>query len=133
MSNTDDKKDEEIIVNNHDIEDKVNKFSEMLNDIENLDDKAKHLYKEIYENAIADRQNSYVMFSKLARIVSANNTTEFAIHAKSIRDFIERMQKANDQLSKLLELIIKLKQSNAEIDSETMFDEIKSFNQTKKK
>lgn len=131
MSNEKENETSLVEVNERNIEEKIRDFSSLLGDIENLDDKVKHLCKEIYENAIADRQNSYVMFTKLARLVS-NNGTEFAVHGKSIRDFIERMQKANDQLSRLLELIIKVKQGNETIDSESMFDQIKSFGQTKK-
>jgi len=113
-----------VEVSERNLEEKIRDFSDLLGDIENLDDKVKHLCKEIYENAIADRQNSYVMFTKLARMVS-DKSTEFAVHGKSIRDFIERMQKANDQLSRLLELIIKVKHSNEVIDPESMFDQIK--------
>lgn len=120
-----------IEVNELDIEHKVRDFGSLLKDIENLDDNLKHLCKEIYENAIVDRQNSYVMFMKLARLVN-NNGTEFAVHGKSIRDFIERMQKANDQLSRLLDLIIKVKQATDAVDSDTMYEQIKSFAPQKK-
>ena len=41
---------------------KVKDFSEMLQNIEHADAKKKILWKEIYENAVLDRQNAHVLF-----------------------------------------------------------------------
>ena len=46
------------------IEEKVSDFSSLLGQIEGLSDKKKKLWKEIYENAIYDRQNAYSLFVK---------------------------------------------------------------------
>ena len=50
------------------IEEKVSDFSSLLGQIEGLSDKKKKLWKEIYENAIYDRQNAYSLFVKLVKI-----------------------------------------------------------------
>lgn len=106
------------------VEEKIRDFSELLKGIESLDDKKRQLWKEIYENAIADRQNSYVMFTKLARIV-ADKSPEHAVHGKTIATFLERMSRSNDQLIKLAELIAKAQHVDESISSEDMFSKIK--------
>ena len=105
------------------VEQKIHDFSELLKGIESLDEKKQQLWKEIYENAIADRQNSYVMFSQLARIVH-EKSTEHAVHGKTIATYIERMSRANDQLIKLAELIAKAQSGDDNINAEDMFSKI---------
>lgn len=105
------------------VEQKIHDFSELLKGIESLDEKKQQLWKEIYENAIADRQNSYVMFSQLARIVH-EKSTEHAVHGKTIATYIERMSRANDQLIKLAELIAKAQSGDDTINAEDMFSKI---------
>lgn len=105
------------------VEEKVKDFSGLLDQIESLSDKKRQLWKEIYENAIIDRQHSYVMFVKLINIMK-DNSTEHAIHGRTVATYIEKMSKANDQLIKLAELIAKADRSSEEIDPDEMFKRI---------
>lgn len=105
------------------IEEKVRDFSTLLDQIEGLSDKKKKLWKEIYENAIYDRQNAYSLFAKLVKIVD-DKSTEHAVHGKSLASYIEKMSKANDQLIRLAELVSKAEKTNDEIDPEEMFKKI---------
>lgn len=105
------------------IEEKVRDFSELLDQIEGLSDKKKKLWKEIYENAVYDRQNAYTLFVKLVKIVD-DKSTEHAVHGKSLSSYIEKMSKANDQLIRLAELIAKAEKANDEIDPDEMFKRI---------
>lgn len=105
------------------LEEKVRDFSSLLNQIEGLSDKKKKLWKEIYENAIYDRQNAYSLFVKLVRIVE-DKSTEHAVHGKSLASYIEKMSKANDQLIRLAELVSKAEKVNDEIDPDEMFKRI---------
>lgn len=105
------------------VEERVRDFSELLKDIKSLDEKKQRLWKEIYENAIVDRQNSYAMFTKLVRI-SQDKSAEHAVHGKSIATYISGMSKANDQLIKLAELIAKAQAADDDIDPDDMFDKI---------
>ncbi len=105
------------------VEERVRDFSELLKGIKSLDEKKQQLWKEIYENAIIDRQNSYAMFTKLVRI-SKDQSTEHAIHGKSIATYISGMSKANDQLIKLAELIAKAQENDDNINPDEMFDKI---------
>jgi len=113
-----------VEISERSIEERIQNFNELLNSIESLDEKKRQLWKEIYENAIADRQNSYVMFTKLVKIV-ADKSTEHAVHGKTVATFLERMSRSNDQLIKLAELIAKAQRGDDEINSEDMFDKIK--------
>ena len=105
------------------LEEKIRDFSVLLDQIEGLSDKKKKLWKEIYENAVYDRQNSYTLFLKLVKIVE-DKSTEHAVHGKSLSSYIEKMSKANDQLIRLAELISKAEKVNDEIDADEMFSKI---------
>jgi hypothetical protein len=118
-----------VEISDRSIEEKIKDFSELLKDIESLDDKKRKLWREIYENAVTDRQNSYVMFSKLAKICG-NDTTQHAVHGKTIATFLERMSRSNDQLLKLADLIAAERANEGRIDPDAMFDQI---SQTSKK
>lgn len=113
-----------VEISERSIEERSRDFGELLNSIESLDDKKRRLWKEIYENAIVDRQNSYVMFTKLVRIVQ-DKSTEHAVHGKTIATFLERMARANDQLIKLAELIAKAQKGDDTIDPDDMFAKIR--------
>lgn len=105
------------------IEKKIKDFSELVSKIDSIDDKRRALWKEIYEHAITDRQNAYAMFVKLVQIMQ-DKSTEFAVHARSASSFIERMEKANDQLLKLADLISAAENKSNNIDSDDMFSRI---------
>ena len=105
------------------LEEKVRDFSSLLDQIEGLSDKKKKLWKEIYENAIYDRQNAYSLFVKLVKIVE-DKSTEHAVHGRSLSAYIEKMSKANDQLIRLAELVSKAEKVNDEIDPDEMFRRI---------
>lgn len=107
------------------LEQKAKDFSDLLDQIDGVSDKKKKLWKEIYENAIVDRQNAYILFSSLVNIVE-NDSTEHAVHGKNLSTYIERMSKANDQLIKLAELVEKAETAEESIDPEDMFRRINS-------
>jgi hypothetical protein len=106
------------------VEERIRDFGAILEDIESMDDKMRRLWKEIYENAIADRQNSYVMFTKLVTL-AGDKSAEHAVHGKTTVAYIERMQRANEQLVKLAELIAAAKKKDESLNPEELFDQIK--------
>lgn len=105
------------------IEQKIKDFSDLLAQIDGVSDKKKKLWKEIYENAVVDRQNAYVLFTTLVEIVE-DKSTEHAVHGKSLSTYIEKMSKANDQLIRLAELIAKAESKEEDIDPEELFKKI---------
>jgi hypothetical protein len=107
-----------------DVETKLRDFSALLDELDNLNEKKRALWKDIYTNALSDRQNSYVMFTQLFKLTDSKST-EYAVHGRTLTACIERMSKANEQLIKLAELIARAERGNEEIDANTMFDRIK--------
>jgi hypothetical protein len=105
-------------------EKRIKNFSDLLEKIDDVDDKKKQLWREIYENAITDRQNAFVMFVNLSRLAK-DNSTEHAVHGRTLATYLERMGKANDQLIKLAELISRSDPSTSVIDPDEMFSKIK--------
>lgn len=82
---------------------KIENFVEILKSIE-CSDTQKKLWKEIYENAILDREKSESLLHILLEITK-NSSSEHAVHGKSISSYLEKMAKCNDQLLKLSELM----------------------------
>lgn len=116
---------EPVEISDRSIKDRIKDFNGLLSQIESINDKKRQLWKEIYENAITDRQNAYIMFTKLVLIVQ-DKSTEHAVHGRTISSYIERMSKANDQLIRLAELVAKAESASEKIDPDDMFDKIRN-------
>ena len=102
-------------------------FVELLDSITTIDDRLKLLWKQIYENALIDRRNAYMIWTDLYLTVHGN-PEQHVIHGDHLAKYMERMEKANTQLLKLAELVYKAKdkQESEEIpDSKTLFEKIK--------
>lgn len=102
-------------------------FVELLDSITTIDERLKLLWKQIYENALIDRRNAYMIWTDLY-ITVHGNPEQHVIHGDHLSKYMERMEKANTQLLKLAELVYKAKdkQEAEEIpDSKALFDRIK--------
>jgi len=102
-------------------------FVELLDSITTIDERLKLLWKQIYDNALIDRRNAYMIWTDLYLTVHGN-PEQHVIHGDHLSKYMERMEKANTQLLKLAELVYKAKdkQEAEEIpDSKAIFDRIK--------
>lgn len=106
-----------------DVKKKVDDFANVLQKIEHADAKKKILWKEIYENAVMDRQNAHILFVE-AYTTMATGTTEHATLGSTLSKYLERMNKANDQMLKLAELIAKSENEFNAINSDDLFSQI---------
>jgi hypothetical protein len=106
-----------------DLSSKLRSFSSLLEDIKSLDDKKRRLWQEIYEYALTDRQNAYRCFSSLIDMCN-EKTHEWAIHGKTITSYIERMNKANDQLIKLATLISAEQAKEENVNMQDLYSQI---------
>ena len=88
-------------------------------------DKKKALWKEIYENAMTDRLNAYMVWHQLI-MLAHDDSSKLAIHGQTISKLLERMSRSTDQLLKLAELIANCEEraDRAEFSSEDMFKRI---------
>tara|TARA_S200000501_G_scaffold268128_1_gene251870 strand:- start:180 stop:542 length:363 start_codon:yes stop_codon:yes gene_type:complete len=102
---------------------KVKQFSELLDSIDSLEDKKKSLWKEIYENSISDRENAFILFSEAYTSMS-NTASEHISVGPILNKYLERMNKSNEQLIKLAELLSKAEENATKIDPEDIFSKI---------
>ena len=105
------------------IEEKTKKFEEMLSELVSSDDKKKLLWKEIYENALQDRQNANMLFEDSWSNM-AEGSTGHATLGPVMTKYLERMSKSNEQILRLAELIAKAEEESARIDPDDIFSEI---------
>lgn len=108
-------------------------FGSLLKSLDTSLDKKKQLWKLIFENAVTDRKNAYLVFADL--YVSVHSSpAEHAIHGPTISKYMERMSKATDQLLKLAELVAAAEEKSSEavderIDDDDLYASIQSKKQ----
>ena len=103
---------------------KVKNFADILDNIDSLKDKKKLLWKEIYENAIVDRENARMLFND-AFINLSGVLSDHANVGSVIAKYLERMCRSNDQILKLAELIAKEEDNTTSVTPDDLFDQIK--------
>lgn len=108
-------------------EKKIIQFSDLLQSLKEIDDKKKILWSEIYENAVADRENASILFTDTL-IQVKGNAANHNILGPVIAKYLERMSRANDQILKLAELIAK--EDSKELDTNSIFDKISNFDES---
>jgi hypothetical protein len=113
------------------LKEKIETFSSLLDEINSLTDKKKELWKQIYEHAMIDRQNAYILVQELMKAVE-NDDSKHAIHSQGINKYLERMQAANAQLLRLAEIIAAAEtEPKEEINPNDIFAKIQSERQKK--
>lgn len=85
-------------------EKQLDDFNSLLDSMSTTEQKTKALYKQIYQNAVTDRRNAYVLFGELYNLVN-NDATAHSVQGPNLAKYLERMSKANEQLIKLAEMI----------------------------
>ena len=106
-----------------DVNRKTEQFGALLESIENLEDKKKHLWREIYENAVVDRMNAYMLFTDVYGCMTGDKADHVTL-GPMMAKYIERMNKANDQLLKLADLIAKEEERASQIVPDDIFSQI---------
>jgi len=101
---------------------KVNDFGDLLDSINSIDEKRKFLWKEIYQNAVTDRENSYALFISLYQTMSGSSSEHLTI-GMMLTKYLERMSKANEQLLKLAD-IVKSSTENEKLSPDDIFSKI---------
>jgi hypothetical protein len=104
-------------------EGRVEQFSDLLDALKSTEDKKKLLWKEIYENALVDRENASMLFTDAWKHMSGG-TSEHATLGGTLSKYLERMCKSNEQILRLAELIAKAEDHESKIDPEDIFSKI---------
>ena len=114
---------EKLLDKNKTVEAKVEVFRKMLDSLEQTDQKKKALWKEIYENAVSDRERASILFTEAYKTMGAAATDHVTL-GTTMTKYIERMCKSNEQILKLAELITKSEQAESKIDANDLFKQI---------
>ena len=102
-------------------QEKIDAFSDLLEDLINTTDKKKLLWKEIYENALRDRVNAEILFNEAYTAMQVN---EHVTIGPILTKYLERMNRSNEQLLKLAELVSKAEEQSSRIDPDDIFTKI---------
>ena len=105
-------------------ENRIKNFADILDNIDSLENKKKMLWKEIYENALEDREKAKMLFND-AYISMSGGVNEHMNIGAIMSKYLERMGKSNEQLLKLAEIIARAEQENNKIDPDDLFSQIK--------
>ena len=103
--------------------DKIEQFTEILDNIDSLDSKKKILWKEIYENAVSDRERASILFTEAFKSMGGGAADHVSI-GPTIVKYLERMCKSNSQIMTLADLINKAEAADSKIDPDDLFSKI---------
>lgn len=103
---------------------KVEAFKELLDNLEEIDDKKKILWKEIYDNAVNDRNMADMLFTDSWQRMNGSNPLTHEVVGSTMSKYLERMCKSNEQILRLAELIHKAEEKSSKINPDDLFDQI---------
>ena len=105
---------------------RIKNFADILDNIDSLEDKKKMLWKEIYENALEDREKAKMLFND-AYISMTGGVNEHMNIGAIMSKYLERMTRSNDQILKLAELIAKEEEKSEAISEDDIFGKINGW------
>jgi len=101
----------------------IKNFADILDNIDKIEDKKKMLWKEIYENALEDREKAKLLFND-AYISMQGGINEHMNIGAVMSKYLERMCRSNDQILKLAELISKEEEKSEAVSDDDIFSRI---------
>lgn len=106
------------------LEKKLDDFGDLLESIQNMSEKRKFLWKEIFHNAMQDRSASLMMFELAFKTMDSSSAVDHVNISPVLTRYLDKMSKANDQLIKLAELIKPLQDESSVITTDDIFSKI---------
>jgi len=103
---------------------KIEAFKDLLDSLDEIDSKKKILWKEIYDNAVNDRNLADMLFTDSWQRMNGQNALTHETIGSTMSKYLERMCKSNEQILRLAELIHKAEEKAGKIDSDELFNEI---------
>ena len=103
------------------IQKKVDNFKELLDSLTELDDKRRMLWKEVYQNAVDDRERAAILFTN-ATMTMDNSTVTHTTLGTTLTKYLERMGKSNEQILRLAEMIVKVEEKEKSVDIDVLYD-----------
>jgi len=114
---------ESLLAKVKDKEQKVKDFGDMLAGINSIDEKRKALWREIYENAVSDRERAAILFTEAYMSMGESTSDHIAI-GSTMSKYLERMSKSNDQILNLADLVNKAQTEEEKIVPDELYDKI---------
>lgn len=102
---------------------KVQDFDKLLDAIDGASSREKMLWREIYDNAISDRQSADLCFLNLYPHLK-RDIDKHIMGGERLSKYLERMNKANEQLLKLAHLIQQAVDKEDKVDEEALYEEM---------
>ena len=102
---------------------KIKAFNELLDGLSSTKDKKKALWREIYENAVSDRERASILYTEAFKTMAGgvgDHTTLGGVMTK----YLERMCKSNAQILSLAEMISKAEIAEERLNSDDLFSKI---------
>ena len=102
---------------------KLNEFSDLLDNLTETEDKKKLLWKEAYQNSLDDIERASLLLNDLLVMIpgsSGNHSTHGSLATK----YLERLSKCNDQILKLAELVAKEQERESTVSPDDIFKSI---------
>ena len=87
-------------------EKKIEAVSDLLSSLASTDEKKKALWREIYENAVSDRERASILFTEAYKSMGTSSSDHISM-GTTMSKYLERMCKSNDQILSLADLINK--------------------------
>lgn len=103
--------------------DQIKGFNARIDALLTIDEKTKSMWKEVYENALFDRQNAYRLYADIWNTMQGDPAAH-TMNGNQAAKYLERMGRANDQLIHLSEMMTSVEESNSKIDEDELFDQI---------
>jgi hypothetical protein len=104
-------------------EEKLEDFGDLLESLSDVDEKKKLLWREIYHNAVIDRENAGMLFTDAFKQMQTGSAEHVTL-GSTLTKYIERMCKSNEQILRLAEMISKNDVQSTKIDPNDLFRQI---------
>ena len=101
---------------------KIDNFSSILEGLTSVEAKKKQLILEAYQNALEDRADAGILLADLMMQTIGSPATH-AVNGPIMTKYLERKSKANDQVLRLIELLLKEQEKNA-MSPDDIYDQI---------
>lgn len=120
-----DKNIEDLLISAEEKKDKLENFVEILESLKSTDPKKKVLWKEIYQNAVNDRERAAILFTEAYKTMGSSSSDHISI-GNIMSKYLERMTKSNDQILGLADLLNKAEQKEEKIVPDELYSQIMS-------
>jgi len=117
------KKIEKLLEKNKNAEKKLASFEEILNNITGVEKQKILLWKEIHNNAVGDRAIASALFAQ-GFVLLGHTSGEYMTMGPMLVKYLERMNKSNEQLLALSQIVSKENEKEESLATDDIFAQI---------